>query len=167
MKPKRSWRSASKTTYNKFCETHKDVKISFKDYQNVIKEYNKSILMHILDTGELINLPWGIGPLSINKYKKKITKKTTDNGNNEMYTYSINWPETRKAGKYIYHLNLHTQGFSYTWFWSPKLSNVKFPHIWRLEIWREIKRLLPKKLKDPSFSSNDIYRTRNKRRHFK
>lgn len=166
-KPKRSFRTASRTTYSSFCEANPDIKISYADYKEVIHTYNKSILYHVLNTGELINIPWGIGPLSINKYKKNIVKKTAGDGENEFYTYAINWPETKKAGKYVYHLNLHTQGFSYTWFWSPKLSNVKFPHIWRLEVWREVKRELPKRLKDPNFSYKDIYRCRNKRRHFK
>lgn len=163
-KPQRSYRTGSKDTYNKFCELHPDIKITYKDYKGIILDYNNSILRHILDTGDTINLPWGIGPISIIKYKRKIEKIISEDGQ-ERYNYNINWPETRKAGKYIYHFNLHTGGFNYTWFWSPAMSRIKFPHTWRLEIWREMKRELPKRLKEPGFK--DIYRAHIKRKHFK
>lgn len=164
MRPKRDFRSVSKEIYTQFCAEHPEAKIAFKDYVAIIKEHNRSLVNYLLETGEKVMLPWGMGPLSIIKYKKEIKKIENPDGTFR-YNYSINWLETKKAGKYVYHLNLHTGGFSYTWFWSPYMSHIKFAHTWGFSVWREGKRGLAAKTKDPQFKFNDIYRAHIKRKH--
>lgn len=119
---------------------------------------------HLIDTGEMIQFPWGLGRLQIVKYRRNATKKKL---NGSLYGAMINWPETKRQGKYVYYLNLHTSGFSYTFAWVPLFAHIKFKPIWRLEIWRVFKRKLSRKLVDPNFIYNDIYRETVKRRHFK
>lgn len=166
MRPYRDYRTASKESYKKFCAEFPEVDIDFGTYKTIITEYNKSIADHILETGETVLLPWGIGPITIIKYKK--TQKVIQNEEGrERYNYSINWKETKKAGKYVYHLNLHTSGFSYRWFWSPKVSNIRLPHTWEFLPAREHKRRLAAILKEPGFKFKDVYRVHVRKRHFK
>lgn len=158
----RDIRIGSKEIYNKFCELNPETKFSHAQYKEILLTYNKAILEHILETGEIVQLPWGIGGVSITKFKCAIRKKKTCL-DTEMYNYNIDWKETKKQGKYVYHLNLHTGGFRYKWYWSPKSSRIKFSGIWELLIWRTIKRELPRRLKIPNSKYKDLYRTRRKR----
>lgn len=161
-RPLRSFRTGSKEAYNIYKETYPDSKITYQEYKEILTYYNTSILEHILETGEIVYLPWGIGGVSITKFKSKIRKKTISEGH-EVYTYNIDWQETKKQGKYVYHLNLHTGGYRYKWYWSPKGSRIKFSKIWNLVIWRTMKRELPRRLKIPNSKYQNLYRTHRKR----
>lgn len=165
MRPKRDWVSGSKEVYNTFCELNPDINITYKLYREILMNYNKAILEHILETGEMVHLPWGIGGLSISKFKCAIRKIVSDKGA-ELVNYNIDWKETKKQGKYVYHLNLHTGGFRYKWYWSPKGSRIKYSKIWQLFIFREMKRELPRRLNIPNSKYKNLYRTHRKK-HFK
>ena len=52
----------------------------------------------------------------------------------------INWQETNKHKKVVYHLNDHTDGFNYRWFWSKKNAIVKNKTIYSFQATRTNKK---------------------------
>jgi hypothetical protein len=71
--------------------------ISYKDFTNIIKLSNQKIHQSVIDDESGFKLPENLGYLCVIKYK---TKKK-----------AINWKDTKKYGKTIYYLNLHSFGF--------------------------------------------------------
>lgn len=86
--------------------------ISYADFTKIIKESNKKICNTAVEDENGFKLPENLGYLCIIKYK---TKKK-----------AINWADTKKYGKTIYFLNLHSFGFRYhiKWF---KTGISRFP----------------------------------------
>lgn len=119
MRPKIDYRSTSKAAYLAFREQYPNEDISFADYKNILLQFNRRIIAHILQTGEKIKLPFGLGELSIAKYTPR-REKTFMDKNGKLTTIPglpINWQKTREHGKIIYHLNSHTDGYKYRFKW--------------------------------------------------
>lgn len=86
--------------------------ISYKDFTTIIKESNKKIYKAIIEDERGFKLPENLGYLCVIKYKTKHK--------------AINWKDTKKYGKTIYYLNLHSFGYRYhiKWF---KTGICRFP----------------------------------------
>jgi hypothetical protein len=154
-RPKREFRTASRENYKVFCTNHPEIVISFVQYKKILYTYNNLLGDYILNTGNLIKLPFGLGHISINKYKRNKYKKNTITGE-KMIHLPVNWLESKKYGKRIYHLNLHSDGYMFCWYWSPKEARFKFTDIWKVEFCRVLSRKLPATLKEnPGYK--DIY----------
>lgn len=81
-------------------DTHFD--IDQGEYKFLVKLILKEILEEVL-SGSTVKFPINLGEFYI--YKKRQKRKPID------------WMNTKKYGKYIYHLNLHSDGliFRYRW----------------------------------------------------
>lgn len=150
--------------FKQFKEENPDISISFKEFSDIIKTSNKKIYDAIIEDEEGFKLPENLGYLCVTKYK---TRKK-----------AINWADTKKYGKKIYHLNLHSFGYSYhiKWFktgicrflfnevfkFAPhrhmrrdvaaKVKEGKIYHNWQVkDFWdfNRLEKLLNKKLKSP------------------
>jgi len=150
------YRTASKEAYDAFCKKNPKIELSFDNYKLIIYTYNKKIGDYLLETGEIIKLPFGLGSLVINKYKPKSTKITA--AGNEMPNLSINWQETKKLGKYVYYLNAHTEGYKYYFMWDYHKARIKYPYIWKFEMCRIHSRKLKDNLKLPKGEYKNIYK---------
>ena len=78
------------------------------DFVTLVNEFNKNVQQNVLDGKEFV-LPAGLGRIKVVKQKPLcaiVTKQT-----------HVNWVETRKAGKYIYHTNEHSDGYIYKIRW--------------------------------------------------
>lgn len=80
-------------------------------YRKICCEFNKRIVETAVE-GKMFNLPHGCGTIWIKKFK-------------------INWDEppvdlneTKKAGKIVYHLNFHSDGWCARWAWSKNNSLI-------------------------------------------
>ncbi len=156
-RPKRDWRSSSRNQYTNFCLENPEIKITFTEFQNIINKWNNLFASHILETGDKLKIPHGIGPLTINKYKPKNGYKTTKTGI-VLPNRSIDWKATKQEGKYIYHLNPSTDGMKYHWAWFPRFSYIKSAPIWKFEMARVHSRQLAKYLKNPKDNHKDFYK---------
>lgn len=156
MRPVRDYRSASKEQYNKFKELNPDVDISYNTYRDIIVKWNNALAQYILDTGDKIKLPFGIGPLTISKYKPKLKFKEIDG--KKYPNRAIDWFNSKKEGKIIYHLNSTTDGVKYHWCWFPAQSYIKASFIWKFEMARVHSRQLAKYLKNPKDNRKDNYK---------
>jgi len=155
-RPTRGFRTASKECYEKFCTQNPDVTLSFEDYKKILYTYNSNLITHLLETGDVMKFPYGLGELVVNKYKPKKYKKYKDG--NEKINMAVDWVETKKAGKYIYLLNAHTDGFRFYWLWSHLKARIKAAQIWRFNLARIHSRMLKTYLKKPGGKYKDIYK---------
>ncbi len=150
------WRTASREAYNNFLKANPKVELSFENYKCIIYTYNQKLADYLLETGEPIKLPFGLGTIVINKYKPK-TSRISASGK-EIPNYSINWQETKKIGKYIYYLNAHTEGYKYYFMWNYGKAKMKCAYIWKYEMARVHSRQLKTNLKTPNAEYKNIYK---------
>lgn len=155
-RPSIDYRTASKEAYTKFTENNPSVTLSFEDYKRIIYTYNNLLVTHMLETGEMVKMPYGLGEIVVNKYKPKRYKKTKDG--EEYINLAIDWVETKKQGKHVYLLNHHTEGYKFYWMWNWWKSRIKLAFIWKLEMARVHSRALTAYLKKPNSKYKDIYR---------
>lgn len=92
--------------------------ISYQQFSDIIKEGNKKIFEAIIEDESGFKLPENLGYLCVIKYK---TKKK-----------AINWIDTKKYGKKIYYLNLHSFGYRYhiKWF-KTGISRFSFNEVYK------------------------------------
>jgi hypothetical protein len=130
----------SRATYKLFIEENPDIKITYLQYINIIYSFNYGFRDYILETGMKGKLPWGIGDFAVSKRKPPITKKTPEGI--EFINLPVDWAKTRKAGKRVYHLNNHTEGFKFSIKWF--LSSTRFydSAIWSFKPSRITSRLI-------------------------
>ena len=155
-RPNRDYRSASKEQYESFVKNYPEIKITYSLYKEIITKWNASLAQHILDTGNKVKIPFGIGPLTITKYKPRLKFKEIDGV--RYPNRAIDWAATKKEGKTIYHLNTNTDGMKYYWCWFPAQSYIKCSHIWKFEMARTHSRQLAKYLKNPKDNRKDNYK---------
>lgn len=148
-------RTASKKSYELFCEKYKNIDISYDEYKKILYYYNSLIAEHLIITGEEIKLPYGIGAIKIVKYRPKKNRLTKEG--KERISYPIDFKLTKELGKTVYFLNHHTEGYRFYYLWRPNKAKLKCAIIWKLEMVRIHKRALVKVLKKPEFNFKDIY----------
>jgi len=95
----------------KFYKNKTQSSIDKDTYRNICYDYNKNLTASILE-GKFMKLPHRLGDLWIKKYKIDPEKPPVD----------LN--ESRKAGKTVYHLNFHSDGYMARWSWSKKNNLV-------------------------------------------
>tara|TARA_R110000744_G_scaffold324921_1_gene430745 strand:- start:339 stop:803 length:465 start_codon:yes stop_codon:yes gene_type:complete len=89
--------------------TIKELQVDKKTYRKICDEFNKLIIDEILIDSSEIRLPYRLGTLRIKKSKMKYDDKNK---------LKIDWAASKKTGKRIYHLNDHTGGYKYRFYWT-------------------------------------------------
>lgn len=138
------WRSGSKENYLDFCKKHPTISLTYEEWRNIIYSYNDMFRMYIMETGEKVKLPFGIGVFSINKKKRK---KLIVKGGKEYINLPIDWKKTKEKGKRIYNFNYHTNGYFFGWFWFKETALFKQSNLWFFKPCRTTSRLLNHYLK--------------------
>lgn len=166
-RPKRDYRSASKENYKRFCLEHPTVKITFKEYEAIIRTWNKKFATYCLDTGNKVTFPFGFGPIAINR--KKSERFFTDKNGVEHCILPTDWKATlddkeNPEHKKIYILNHHTEGYGFKWYWFKGESKIKLPDVWAFQPAKTLKNLLTKYLTDPKTKHYLKYREYAKRK---
>lgn len=108
------------------------------EYCDIVYEFYRSIMDSIIRENVEFKMPYGIGELRIHKTKIKLDR---------LNILAVDWAHTVENGKYIYHLNEHTNGFKYFFHWSKKKKKIKNLFYYKLVLTRENKRLLAKLIK--------------------
>lgn len=159
MRTKAEYRTASKETYNRFCILHPDIKVSFKEWKSVVYAYNNFLREYILETGEKVKMPHGIGTVCITKKKIKKFKNYNDENGDPYINLAIDWQKTKIAGKRIYHLNTHSDGNSYRWIWFYKEARFALSDVWYFRPCRKSSRLINTYIKKPNAQYGQMYKT--------
>ena len=86
-------------------------------FRKICDDFNKLLIEKILLDSEEIRFPYRLGTVRIKKSKMKYDDKNK---------LKIDWAASRKLGKRIYHLNDHTGGYKYRFYWTKGIiKNIK------------------------------------------
>lgn len=88
--------------------TVKGLQVDYKVFRDICDEFNKAIIDEILINSEDVKLPVRLGRLRIKKTKMNFTDKNK---------LRIDWKKSKELKKRIYHMNEHTGGYKYRFFW--------------------------------------------------
>jgi len=152
---KSEYRTTSRDVYNRFCLAYPDIKLSFEDWKKIIYTYSHVVRDYILESGDIAKVPFGIGAFAI--AKKKVKKHKTDPWGREWINLAVDWKKTRELGKKTYHLNTHSDGYSYRWKWFIGTARFYLSSIWSFRPYRESSRKLAQFLKNPTKKYTEIY----------
>lgn len=97
------------------------IKLSFLDCKNIIETANKNISDAMVEEIDGFKLPFGLGYLCAGKFKPQKPP--------------IDFHKTKLLGKTVYHLNLHSLGFSVRayWFRIGRIENTRFHEVFKFE----------------------------------
>ena len=90
-------------------EVIKELQVDRKLFRKICDEFNKLLIDEILISSEEIRFPYRLGTIKVKKSKMKYDDKNK---------LKIDWAASRKLGKRIYHLNDHTGGYKYRFYWT-------------------------------------------------
>jgi nucleoid DNA-binding protein len=136
---KTDWRSGGLPNYKCFCKAYPNIKLTYKEWKEIIYSFNEGFRDEILQTGDRLKLPSGLGEFTINKKKRKQFK--TVNGE-EKINLPIDWKKTKEKGKVIYNFNYHTEGYFFGWHWFKDSARFKHAHLWYFKPFRVTSRLI-------------------------
>mgnify|MGYP003639728648 CR=1 FL=1 len=114
-------------------------KVGYKKYRAICEDFNKRIIDKILLKAFEFKMPYRLGSLRIRKKLMNYSKKNK---------LKIDWQATNKHKKVMYHLNDHTNGFNYRWFWSKINAVIKNKSVYSFQATRTNKRRLAALLKN-------------------
>lgn len=155
-RPVIEYRSTAKEVYRRFCWENREIHISFEDWKAVVYAFNRAFRDHILETGERVKMPRGLGTFSISKSKPKKTKIYKGV---EYINMPIDWPKTKKLGKRVYIMNAHTDGNRYKWMWFPSDANFYMANLWVFKPHKHTSAKLSEYLTKPDANYFQIYRS--------
>ena len=127
--------------YESYCEYTKDnplYQVSYKTFRDVVTEYFRYLRDEIIENGKEVRLPCRMGSLSIVKHKpREYTGKSL----------RIDYAESKKYGKMIFHLNEETGGYKYRFYWNKQNMLTTNKTHYQLIMTRDNKRHLAQILK--------------------
>ena len=139
MRSKVDWRSASPSNYKDFCKKNPTITITYSEWVKIIYSYNEWFREYILETGEKVKLPAGLGFFSITKKKRKRIRRVKGE---EWVNLPIDWPKTKAKGKKIYNFNYHTEGYFFGWKWFKRSARFMHSELYYFKPYRTTSRLL-------------------------
>jgi hypothetical protein len=148
--------TGSREMFKLFKEEHPQVNIDSKKYKEVIEALNLYYLNHILETGNVVILPHGLGKIMIQKNKRRL--RPTKDGKSTYLKAPVNWKETQKQGKIIYYLNENTDGFTYRYLWFKKGAYINHNSIWCMIMTMQAKKMLKNRVDCEEKDYKNLYR---------
>lgn len=128
--------------YDSYCNYVEDnplYQVSYKVFRQIVSDYFRYLRDEIIENGKEVRLPCRMGTLSIVKHKpKEYTGKSL----------RMDYAESKKYDKIIYHLNEHTGGYKYRFYWNKQNVLTKNKTKYQLIMTRDNKRHLAQILKN-------------------
>lgn len=121
--------------YHYYLSENIDSDVSYARFKRIISEMYKIILECLQDRSDCFKMPFGLGYLMIVKYKPKYYNAQS---------LSVDYKQSKKYDKKIYHLNEHSDGYKYRLFWSKQPYTFSDRYKYQLSFVRENKRRLAK-----------------------
>lgn len=109
--------------------------LSYGECRKIVETCNKFIAEVVRDEQDGFKLPFGLGYLCSTRY---IPNKP-----------AIDWHETNKIGKHVYHANLHTFGYSVkvAWFRVGRITNTHFNEVFKFKAYKTLSQSVSKLFK--------------------
>lgn len=143
------YRTTQRDVYNRFKLKYPEVDIDYNTWCIVIYNFNYAFRDYILETGNKAKLPFGFGEFTITKYKPRKEKTLTDG--TPVVGLPINWKRSKELGQIVYHMNYHTEGFKFKWFWNRETARFERHTLWNFKPSRVTSRLLNHYLNQPDY----------------
>jgi len=139
MRPKIEYRTASKQVYKKFREKYPSSTLSYTQWSDILYSFNYGFRDYCLETGRKAKFPYGVGVFCITKYKEKKIKVVDGV---QYVNLHVDWKKTKEKGYRIYHMNNHTEGCAFKWYWIGRTARFFQSDIWSFKPSRVSSRLI-------------------------
>lgn len=113
--------------------------VSRSVFLSIIRDYFKHIASKVIEQSKEVTLPARLGSLYVIKRKPK--KISWNNMN-------VDFDATKEVGKAVFHLNEHSNGYSFRFHWKKSDIIVKNKHMYELIMTRANKRMLAYMIKE-------------------
>lgn len=130
--------------YVKFSEENEDNPLYNVDrdlFYTLCSEFYQKIVEGIIYKDKEFKTPFSVGSIYVQKYQPDFEDIKTR-------TSFIDWKNTAKLGKIVYHLNEHSNGFKFTIKWKKKRNIIRYIEIYKFVPTRMFKRTLAKVIKN-------------------
>lgn len=98
--------------------------IDYPTFRAILEDYFKYIRDHIIENGNTFRMPYQLGKLNVRKYKPK----------NWKFPYiTLDYKATREIGKPVFHINEHSDGYKYAFYWE-KLTSLTLKHRYKYHL---------------------------------
>lgn len=124
--------------YLDFIGTNKLYQVDLTTFRSILKDYIEYVNNEIFYKSREIKLPGRVGSICIVKKRPPI----------ERARLRVDFRATNELKKTILHLNEHSEGFNYRFFWSKKDSIVRYKTAYELVMSRANKRKLASIIKN-------------------
>lgn len=114
----------------------KGIDVSYKEAKEILAHANKIIAEVVRDEADGFKLPFGFGYLVPMKYIAA--------------TPAVNWKETERIGKTVYHTNMHTDGYSckIKWFRVGRVNNSHYNEVFKFKSYKELSQSVSRAFRD-------------------
>lgn len=86
--------------------------VDYKLYCKIIRDFNKMLSEEIINNSAVYKIPAGLGYFRIEKKKMPVAILSSTKN------LKVDWAQSMKHKKLIYHLNDHTDGHRFRWHWN-------------------------------------------------
>ena len=115
-----------------FEEYHKiDKDMPYVRFKRILGQFNTNLRHLLLEGSEGFKMPYRLGYLQIVKYKPKTY---TDK------SLSVDYKTSKELNKKIYHLNEHSDGYKYRFYWSKNTNTIPDIYKYQVQLVRKNKR---------------------------
>jgi hypothetical protein len=144
--------------FYKYYKQNAKTPVSRQVFAQFSKKLGNGIIRLVTFDGVEVIFPWRVGTLYLKRRETKVY--FDDVGNVDKHFMRVDWNKTLKHWdkvyegksmeevkgikdkKYFFHLNEHSDGFKYRWYWDRVTSNVKNQSFYNFRPIRKIKREL-------------------------
>lgn len=120
-------------SYLEYTENNPMYFVEYRTFRDIINDYFKYLRDELIEEGREIKLPCRMGTLCVVKHKPKtFTSKSL----------RVDYAESKKQGKIMFHLNEHSNYFKYRYYWNKQNMLTKNKTKYQLVMTRENKRRL-------------------------
>lgn len=113
--------------------------ISKKTYKQILLEFLKIIQTRVIEESRIVRLPYRVGSICIVKKKPKSWKTSPK---------SFDYQACKIYGTRVYHLNEHSDGYKYRFYWNKQDCNFKNKGMYQMKWSRDNKRRLAQIIKN-------------------
>jgi len=117
-------------------------KIKYNEYVNIVGDYIKLVMEYLFEESGVFNMSYNLGKCSV--IKKNYTL-------NKVCKEAPDWKTTNELGKKVIHLNEHSRGKRYGFYWDKRNRIIRNINLYRLVFTRYNKRHLAKLIKSGDY----------------
>ena len=126
-------------SYMEYVEDNPLYQVEYRVFRDIINDYFKYLRDELIENGKEVRLPCRMGTIQIVKHKpKEYTGKSL----------RIDYAESKKAGKIVYHLNEHSNYYKYRAYWNKQNMITPNKTKYQLVMTRDNKRHLAQIIKN-------------------